>query len=284
MTQLKFIIISLIFIFTISWPLNSNLVSLNNSKLNNNKYFNVIEVRDFYIFDFCNNTNSKYKFIIFINQKSNEYSLELNNIFQLENIDSKNTNVININCKSSSGSEQLICDFDKNQLIKSGKLFKIKNIENEIIFNCSKQNSNKKEKCILLPFKTNFQIKINNAYDSFIHIKNTTLLIDFRKNNILKFNIDYSYILNEKPDVIVNEMKLYCNQIPDDKRIGFGKSLECLYNKSQYNYQYSSLFPVFVIDKCDNYVYTNINIVVLNSSFFKNESFYILFIIFLFIF
>lgn len=79
-------------------------------------------------------------------------------------------------------------------------------------------------------------------------------------------------------------MKLYCNQIPDDKRVGFGKSLECQYNKTQYNYQYSSLFPVFVIDKCDNYVYTNINIVVLNSSFFKNESFYILFIIFLFIF
>ena len=281
--QLKSIIIPLIFIYSISWPLNSNLVSLNNYKLNNKIYSNVIEVRDFYIFDYCNNTNSKYKFIIFINQNSSEYLLELNNIFQLENIDSTNKNLIDIKCKSSNN-EQLICTFDKDQLINSGKLFKIKNIEKEIIFDCSKKNSNKIEKCVLLPFKTNFQIKINNAYDSFIHIKNTTLLIDFRKNNILKFNIDYSYILNEKPDVIVNEMKLYCNHIPDDKRVGFGKSLECQYNKTQYNYQYSSLFPVFVIDKCDNYVYTNINIVVLNSSFFKNESFYILFIIFLFIF
>ena len=284
MIQLKFIIISLIFIFGISWPLNSNLVSLNNSKLNNNKYFNVIEVRDFYIFDFCNNTNSKYKFIIFINQKSNEYLIELNNIFQLENIENKNKNLIDIKCKGSSNSEQLICYFDKNQLINSGNLFKIKNIEKEIIFDCSKQNSNKIEKCILLPFKTNFQIKINKAYDSFVHIRNTTLLIDFRKKNLLKFNIDYSYILNEKPDVIINGIKLYCNEIPDDKRIGFGKSLECLYNKSQYNYQYSSQLPVFVIDKCDNYVYTNINIVALNSSFYKNKFFNILFILLIFIF
>ena len=283
MMQLKSIIILLIFIYSISWPLNSNLVSLNNYKLNNKKYSNVIEVRDFYIFDYCNNTNSKYKFIIFINQNSSEYLLELNNIFQLENIDSTNKNLIDIKCKSSNN-EQLICTFDKDQLINSGKLFKIKNIEKEIIFDCSKKNSNKIEKCVLLPFKTNFQIKINKAYDSFIHIRNTTLLIDFRKNNLLKFKIDYSYILNEKPDIIVNEIKLYCNEIPDEKRIGFGKSLECQYNKTQYNYQYSSLFPVFVIDKCDNYVYTNINIVVLNSSCYKKKHLNIVFILFLFIF
>ena len=281
--QLKSIIIPLIFIYSISWPLNSNLVSLNYYKLNNKIYSNVIEVRDFYIFDYCNNTNSKYKFIIFINQNSSEYLLELNNIFQLENIDSTNKNLIDIKCKSSNN-EQLICTFDKDQLINSGKLFKIKNIEKEIIFDCSKKNSNKIEKCVLLPFKTNFQIKINKAYDSFIHIRNTTLLIDFRKNNLLKFKVDYSYILNEKPDIIVNEIKLYCNEIPDEKRIGFGKSLECQYNKTQYNYQYSSLFPVFVIDKCDNYVYTNINIVVLNSSFYKKKHLNIVFILFLFIF
>ena len=194
-------------------------------------------------------------------------------------------NYVNINCEKQKENDRLYCKFNKQILIESEYKYKIKDIIKEISFNCSKINSNKNEKCVLLPFKTNFQIDYIKYFDIIPQPNNKTYLVDFRKNEILNFNITTdNYILNEQPDILINDTKIKCNQIENKERKGFGKNLECFFNRKDINYNFGNRFNV-IINKCGIKTPTHIYVVALNYSNFNKPliDIIILFIFFIFI-
>ena len=171
-------------------------------------------------------------------------------------------NYVNINCEKQKENDRLYCKFNKQILIESEYNYKIKDIIAEISFNCSKINSNKIEKCAILPFKTNFQIDYIKYFDIIPQPNNKTYLVDFRKNEILNFNITTdNYILNEQPDILINDTKIKCNQIENKERKGFGKNLECFFNRNDINYNFGNRFNV-IINKCGIKTPTHIYVVV----------------------
>ncbi len=94
-----------------TWPLNENIKTINKNNNLLQKYVNIIEVRDFFFND-CDIKNPIYKFIIFINQTSNEYSININHIFKLESINNSKNN-ININCEGKKENDRFYYNFNK---------------------------------------------------------------------------------------------------------------------------------------------------------------------------
>ena len=283
MKKSNFLNLIMILIYIKTWPLNENIKTINKNNNLLQKYVNIIEVRDFFFND-CDIKNPIYKFIIFINQTSNEYSININHIFKLESINNSKNN-IKINCEGKTENDRLYCNFNKQILIESGYKYKIKDIIKEISFNCSKKNSNIIEKCVLLPFKTNFQIDYIKYFDIIPEQNNKTYLVDFRKNEILNFNIKTdNYILNEQPEILINDTKIKCNQIENKERKGFGKNLECVVNRNNINYNFTNRFNV-IMNKCGIKTPTHIYVVILNHSNFNKPliDIIILFIFFIFI-
>jgi len=277
MKKTNFLILLMILIYIKTWPLNDNIIIINKNNNLEQKYVNIIEVRDIFFND-CDIKNPNYKFIIFINQTSKEYPINIDNIFQLESINNPK-NDININCKGKEGNNRLFCNFNKKFLIEAGYKYKIKDILKEVSFNCSKINSNKIEKCILLPFKTNFQIDYTKYFDIIPEPNNKTYLVDFRKNEILKLNITTdNYILNEQPQILINGTKIKCNQIENKERKGFGNKLVCFINKNNFNYNFANRFNI-IIKKCDIETPTHIYVVALNYNTFNKPLIDILFFI-----
>ena len=159
MKKLNIILNSILIILSNSYPLNETKITLKNNNYQNENYINIIEIRDFFLKDECGISSPNITFIIFINQTNKEIALNLNGLFKLEN--TKNKNNVNLNCNSKEGDDKLYCHFNKKIIFESEEKYKLKDINEEVIFNCSKVNSNKIEKCILLPFKTNFEIGFN---------------------------------------------------------------------------------------------------------------------------
>ena len=271
MKKLNIILNSLLILLSNSYPLNETKITLKKNYFQNENYINIIEIRDFFLKDECGISSPNITFIIFINQANKEIALNLNGLFKLEN--TKNKNNVNLNCNSKEGDDKLYCDFNKKIIFESEEKYKLKDINEEVIFNCSKVNSNKIEKCILLPFKTNFEIGFNKLFDMIPEPHNITYLVDFRKNESIKFKIDFDdFILSDKPQLFINGKKLNCDIIENINRKEFGNGVNCYISKNDINYNYATKFPI-IINKCGKEEIMNINIVFLNNRKFINPFF-----------
>ena len=132
MKKLNIILNSLLIILSNSYPLNETKITLKNNNYQNENYINIIEIRDFFLKDECGISSPNITFIIFINQTNKEIPLFLNELFKLEN--TKNKNNIKISCKSKEGYDKLYCHFKKKIIFESKEKYKLKGINEEIIF------------------------------------------------------------------------------------------------------------------------------------------------------
>ena len=132
MKKLNIILNSLLILLSNSYPLNETKITLKNNYFQNENYINIIEIRDFFLKDECGISSPNITFIIFINQTNKEIALNLNGLFKLEN--TKNKNNIKISCKSKEGYDKLYCHFKKKIIFESKEKYKLKGINEEIIF------------------------------------------------------------------------------------------------------------------------------------------------------
>ena len=128
MKKLNIILNSLLIILSNSYPLNETKFTLKNNSFQNENYINIIEIKE----NECIISSTNITFIIFINQTNKEIPLFLNELFKLEN--TKNKNNIKISCKSKEGYDKLYCHFKKKIIFESKEKYKLKGINEEIIF------------------------------------------------------------------------------------------------------------------------------------------------------
>ena len=128
MKKLNIILNSLLIILSNSYPLNETKFTLKNNSCQNENYINIIEIKE----NECIISSTNITFIIFINQTNKEIPLFLNELFKLEN--TKNKNNIKISCKSKEGYDKLYCHFNKKIIFESKEKYKLKGINEEIIF------------------------------------------------------------------------------------------------------------------------------------------------------
>ena len=128
MKKLNIILNSLLILLSNSYPLNETKFTLKNNSFQNENYINIIEIKE----NECIISSTNITFIIFINQTNKEIPLFLNELFKLEN--TKNKNNIKISCKSKEGYDKLYCHFKKKIIFESKEKYKLKGINEEIIF------------------------------------------------------------------------------------------------------------------------------------------------------